>query len=653
MADRRSLLILFVLVMISIAVVGSIVVLSRQAPSATPGPSETALPSHPVVATLPPNDQPAVTLRDFVFKTQTVTSVSASPAQSKLWYAEGAWWGGLYSPDANEIHIFRLDWATQTWLDTGTVVDERSDVDSDYLWTGEYLYAASASKGTASSHRARIQRFHYDAKLARFVGDPDFPVVINDTGASGIVIDRDTREGLWVTYVSGGAIWVAHTLSSDAHWAAPYAVPGSGPLVDEDVSSLIPFGPGRIAVVWTDQATERVLFTSHTDGEADDVWSPVEVVATGVGPQDDQLNLKTFELGGSRVLATTIRTTVDTDADQNPLDAQLLVMVREGEAQWTATEAGRVENKHNRAILLIDEERRFMYVAAQTPTSGGIVTIKRAPLDQPIFPTGDGDPLISSADDPAVASPTSAKQNLTAAAGLVVLASDDTTGRYLHAAMDLGSTPLPPDIASRPLGPDRPTPPTEPVARPLVNDEFASWPTGEPVNGWAVDASNGTVLAGGKGDLRFLTLKSSKAAGFAETCKDLPQVGATKLRVDVRFRPTVGGSGEIRPVGVRGAGGEVMGLRIAEDGEFSYFDGAVRQRPGTHLADGRWYRARLDIDVNGKSADLLLANAAGKTIIKKTGLDWRTNEPGQPRKVCFQVSGTPAILDVDHVTVSR
>ena len=84
--------------------------------------------------------------------------MSASPAQSKLWYAADAWWGGLVSPGANEIHIFRLDWATQTWLDTGTVVDERPDADADFLWTGEHLYVASATKGFASSHRARVMR---------------------------------------------------------------------------------------------------------------------------------------------------------------------------------------------------------------------------------------------------------------------------------------------------------------------------------------------------------------------------------------------------------------------------------------------------------------------------------------------------------------
>jgi hypothetical protein len=652
LADRRSLLAISLVVLVTLGIVASIVVLGSAKPSPSPTASGSARPSLPVTATLPPNDQPAITMRDFEFKTEAITSVSASPAQSKLWYAQDAWWAGLYSPDADEIHIFRLDWATQIWLDTGTIVDERGDADSDFLWTGEHLYVASASKGTATSHRAKIQRFSFDPKTSRYVGDPDFPVAINDTGASGIVIDRDTRGGLWVTYVSGGSLWVAHTLSSDAHWAAPYAVPGSGPLVDEDVSSLVPYGPGRIGVEWTDQTTERVLFASHGDGGADDDWSPVETVATGVGINDDQLNLKTFDLDGARVVATTIRTTVDPDADRNPLDAQLLVMVRQANGHWTSSEAGRVEDKHNRAILLVDEDRRQMYVIAQAPTAGGIITIKRAPLDNLIIPAGAGDPLMSSPDDPAIANPTSTKGSVSVESGLVVLGSDESTGRYLHAALDFGSTPIPADVATAPR-PDHPAPPKDPAPSLLVNDAFGSWPTGEPVNGWTVDASNGTALAGGKDDLRFLSLKSSKAAGFAETCKDLAQVGATRLLVDVRFRPRVGGTGEIRPLGIRGAGGEVMGLRIAEDNEFSFFDGAVRRRPGIRLVDGRWYRARLDIDVVKQSAALVLTNAAGKTVVKQSGLDWRTKDPGQPRRVCFQVSGTPASLDVDQVTVSR
>jgi hypothetical protein len=652
LADRRSLLAISLVVLVTLGIVASIVVLGSAKPSPSPTASGSARPSLPVTATLPPNDQPAITMRDFEFKTEAITSVSASPAQSKLWYAQDAWWAGLYSPDADEIHIFRLDWATQIWLDTGTIVDERGDADSDFLWTGEHLYVASASKGTATSHRAKIQRFSFDPKTSRYVGDPDFPVAINDTGASGIVIDRDTRGGLWVTYVSGGSLWVAHTLSSDAHWAAPYAVPGSGPLVDEDVSSLVPYGPGRIGVEWTDQTTERVLFASHGDGGADDDWSPVETVATGVGINDDQLNLKTFDLDGARVVATTIRTTVDPDADRNPLDAQLLVMVRQANGHWTSSEAGRVEDKHNRAILLVDEDRRQMYVIAQAPTAGGIITIKRAPLDNLIIPAGAGDPLMSSPDDPAIANPTSTKGSVSVESGLVVLGSDESTGPYLHAALDLGSTPIPADVATAPR-PDHPAPPKDPAPSLLVNDAFGSWPTGEPVNGWTVDASNGTALAGGKDDLRFLSLKSSKAAGFAETCKDLAQVGATRLLVDVRFRPRVGGTGEIRPLGIRGAGGEVMGLRIAEDNEFSFFDGAVRRRPGIRLVDGRWYRARLDIDVVKQSAALVLTNAAGKTVVKQSGLDWRTKDPGQPRRVCFQVSGTPASLDVDQVTVSR
>ena len=652
MADRRSLLTLSLVVLIGLAIVATIVVIGMATPSPSPSPSGVPSPSQPVQATLPPDDAAAVTFRDFEFKTATVTSVSASTAQSKLWYAEGAWWGGLFSPDANEIHIFRLDWATQTWLDTGTVVDERPDADADFLWAGEHLYSAAASKGVASSHRARIQRYHYDAKTTRFLPDTDFPVAINETGASGIVIDRDSAGTLWVTYVTGGKLWMAHSLTSDAHWSAPFALPGSGTLVDEDVSSLVPFGPGRIGVMWTDQGTERMLFASHADGDRDDTWTPVEVVATGVGNNDDQVNLKTFELDGARVIAVPIRTTVDPDADQNPLDAQILVMVRHPDGRWTSSEAGRVQNKHNRPILLIDDERRLMYVIAQSPTGGGIVSIKRASLDAPIFPTGVGDPLIASTDDPAIANPTSTKQNVSAETGLIVLASDEGTGRYLHGALDLGGTPIPGDVATGPR-PARPAPPKEPAARPLVQDQFGSWPVGGPVNGWQVVATNGTAVVRGKVGLHYLTLKSTKAAGLVEACKDFVQTGAKRLQAEVRFRPIVGGTGQLRPLGIRGPGGEILGLRVAEDGEFSYFDGAIRQRPLVFLKDGRWYRARLDIDVVGRSADLILTTDSGKTLLKRAGLDWRTKDPGEPRGVCFQVSGTPATLDVDRVTVSR
>ncbi len=652
MASRRSLLILSFLVVVAVAVVASIVAIGAATPPPAPNGSSSAAASVPALVTLPPNDNPAVTLRDFTFKTATLVSVSASTAQSKLWFAEGSWWGGLYSPDANEIHIFRLDWSSQTWLDTGTVVDERPDADADFLWTGEHVYVASASKGSASSHRARILRFTYDPDTGRFAQDPDFPVAINDTGASGIVLDRDSKGILWVTYVSDGSLWVAHTLTSDAHWAPPYVLPGAGPLVADDISSLVPFGPGRIGVMWTDQANERVLFVSRADGEADDTWSPVEVVATGVGPNDDQLNLKTFELGGARVVATTIRTTLDVDADQNPLDAQILVMVRRADGQWISSEVGRVQDKHNRPIMLIDEGRRLMYVAAQSPTGGGIVSIKRASLDSPIFPTGSGDPLIEATDDPAIANGTSTKQAVSAATGLVVLASDESTGRYLHGAMDLGGTPIPSDVASGPR-PDHPAPPRETFPAPLVDDEFGSWPIGALVTGWTVDATSGTAVVGGKGDVHYLSLDSTKATGSVEACKDFAQTSATRLSVDVRFRASVGGTGEIRPLGIRGQGGEVMGLRVARDGEFSFFSGAVKQRPGIRLTDGRWYRARLDIDVVGRTVDLVLTDAAGKTVVKRSGLHWRTNVPGQPRRVCFQVSGTPATLDVDRVTVSR
>ena len=296
-----------------------------------------------------------------------------------------------------------------------------------------------------------------------------------------------------------------------------------------------------------------------------------------------------------------------------------------------------------------------MYVVAQTPTSGGIVTIKRAPLDQPIFPTGDGDPLISSADDPAVASPTSAKQNLTAAQP----ASSSSPRTTPPAAT---STPRWTSVRPR----SRPT--SRPAAR--TGSPGPAHGTGRPparqrrvrvvADGRAGQRLDGRRLERDRARRRegrpALPHASSprRRPGSPRPARTSPQVGCDQaargraLPSDGRAaRARSGRSGSAVPAG-RSWG--CASPRTAS----SRFRWCREATPGypSRRTDAGIVRA-LTSTSTGRSADLLLTNAAGKTIVKKTGLDWRTNEPGQPRKVCFQVSGTPAILDVDRVTVSR
>jgi hypothetical protein len=55
------------------------------------------------------------------------------------------------------------------------------------------------------------------------------------------------------------------------------------------------------------------------------------------------------------------------------------------------------------------------------------------------FPLGRGTPVIRDAASPNLNNVTASKQNVTSATGLVVLASNDTTKRYWHADLTLGT----------------------------------------------------------------------------------------------------------------------------------------------------------------------------------------------------------------------
>ena len=76
--------------------------------------------------------------------------VTAEKPESKLWWNDGSWWGGLWSSAAGTYRIYRLDMATQQWVDTGTALDPRSGTKMDVFWddkpvnpTDRKLYVAS------------------------------------------------------------------------------------------------------------------------------------------------------------------------------------------------------------------------------------------------------------------------------------------------------------------------------------------------------------------------------------------------------------------------------------------------------------------------------------------------------------------------------
>jgi len=178
----------------AIAVIGLLTVVIVASSFPSPSPSQPTASSSPT-PTAPGQQGPPIgkTFPDFVVDPAIVKAPTSSAAQSKLWFAAGAWWGVLFTPVGDRQTIFRLDPTTQVWADTGTLVDERVTARTDTLWDGTHLYVLSGGSRPTPSHAIRIRRYAVDPKGQRYVLDPGFPVTISPNGASPAVITKDSK----------------------------------------------------------------------------------------------------------------------------------------------------------------------------------------------------------------------------------------------------------------------------------------------------------------------------------------------------------------------------------------------------------------------------------------------------------------------------
>ena len=222
----------------------------------------------------------AVGYRDFGYSASGVSAPTGEKPQSKLWYADGSWWGALFSTASDAYNIYRLNSSTQTWADTGVVIDSRNAVRLDALWDGTRLYVATAGKTAGSSDNAQLHRFSYNPATDTYTRDAGFPVQIVSGGMEAGVIAKDTAGVLWFTYTRDSSVWVARTSGSDTTWLAPYAIPldGAGDLTSDDESTVVSFG-GKVGVMWSNQNDWAMYFAIHADGAPDSAWTRTTAVS--------------------------------------------------------------------------------------------------------------------------------------------------------------------------------------------------------------------------------------------------------------------------------------------------------------------------------------------------------------------------------------
>jgi len=379
--------------------------------------------------------------RDFSFLSPSVSNPTGEKPQSKLWFNDGIWWGSLFNRSTGKHQIHRFDRATQSWSDTGTVIDARDASKADALWDGTKLYVATSARG--STNKALLLRYSYNPSTKKYTKDRGFPVTVATGAMEAIVLAKDSKGKLWVTYTQGSKVYVNRSLTNDATWGTPFVPPVNGTSVSaDDISAVLAFdsqtAAPQIGVMWSNQIDDAMYFATHTDGDPDDVWRASRTAIQGPKNADDHINLKALQADSSGRVFAAVKTSLDDLPNPNPNAPLIFLLVLGQDNNWTNYVFGRVADNHTRPMMLIDEQNRNLYMFATAPVGGGTIYYKKAPLDGISFPEGKGTPFIQSSTDLKIDNATSTKQNLNSATGLLVLASDNASDFYLHNTLDLG-----------------------------------------------------------------------------------------------------------------------------------------------------------------------------------------------------------------------
>ena len=375
---------------------------------------------------------------------------TADKPQSKLWFNDGSWWADMFDTVSRTWHIFRLDRTAESWVDTGTRIDDRPNSRGDTLWDGTHLYVASnvlaaSSTANAAGQPARLYRYTYDTSTRAYRLDTGFPANINNYSSESLTFDKDSRGVLWATWTQGQQVYVNSTTGSDTAWGTPSVLPmpGATGLNGDDISALAAFGRTRVGLMWSNQATSTFYFATHKDGDSSNTWTS-QVALSNPHVADDHINLKQLEADDLGHVYAAVKTSND-DLPDSTLPQIELLALNPNSGKWDASVFGTIADCHTRPQIVIDSVNRVLHVFATAPSSGGCpyagspgsIYEKTTSLNDLSFPAGRGTPVIQDGASANMNNVTTTKQNVTPAMGLVVLASNDVTRRYWHADIPL------------------------------------------------------------------------------------------------------------------------------------------------------------------------------------------------------------------------
>jgi hypothetical protein len=612
-----------------------------RAPHASGGPTE------------PEAQADAFMYRDFAIEADARPTERED--QSKLWFANGSWWGVLLAPGTSEYRIHRLDWDSQEWIDTGVLVDERPDAHADVLAEGEAVWIVSAGDGTSSRHAARLVRFTFNAQANRYDLDADFPVQLTDGGARGMTLARDSLDRLWVAYVTDAAVVLNHTSGDDHVWGAPFALPLRGSAVGSDQAVIVAHEQ-RLTIVWSNQRENALYVGMHEDSAADDDWTSIGTAMQGVDAVDDHIDVKVLpdDAGGRLFIAA--KTSLDIAPNPNPEWEQIVLLELGSDGTWNRYLYGTLRDRHTRPILQLDPARGQIYLIAASPVSGGAIYYKQSPLDHISFPSGKGRLLVAGSADTHLNSPTSSKQAISDESGLVVLAFDGETKRYLHGVLPIAreAPDAVPDAMLDPQ-PAASAPPTVAAVGPLLSQSFDPWPSGVPLpNGWNdSDLPIGVLVADPAGG-QIGTINAGPDGSRTRACRPLPTVAFQQLTVELSVAVSGFGDSDTELLSLSGGGTEAVSLRVNSRGRLAYLGADAKTVLDQTMTPGTWYRLSATIDAELGVYAWSLSDASGALVAAFEGLPLIA-PIAAPDRLCLETASGIAgeQLAFDNLTITR
>jgi hypothetical protein len=410
------------------------------------------------------------------YTTGTRGSPTSSKPESKLWFHGGFWWASMFAKTGTigDYDIFKLDQGTQTWTDTGVVIDTRDSTRQDVLSEGDTLYVVSHKFqqtpifSAAPGNEMRLYRFSYNSGSQTYTPDDLDPgssvnyTVIDPQRSEALVMDKDSTGQLWATWVQQAStngpyhVYVNHTTGacgSSCTWATASVLPGSTALApvngDIDISSIIAFGGNKIGVAWSDQVASQLKFAYRNDADGDTTWQSVEAAVSGLKQVDDHINMKTA--GGTIYIASKTKF-----ISKTALNPQTRLVVRATSGTWSSHTISYSPDQRTRPIVVLDTDNNVIHVfetgphpsGADPETSGGDIFESSSAMSPISFAVLSRRPVIQDDDSPGMNNATSTKQNVTSATGLAVVATNVLTKRYWHHFEAVTAPPPPPPPGS-------------------------------------------------------------------------------------------------------------------------------------------------------------------------------------------------------------